>query len=147
MDAFWKTALSIAGIGAVVSFVIWSLYRQWLKLPIFQQLTKEQQFKLFRLFLIFTFLLALTGLVAYVYIKSNSASISSGDIPANVPLPVPTFTQRVETFNFSLGERGISVGYKVSALENKAVEPYNFRGFKPVKLYLENGTLFADVSI
>ena len=60
MQEFWQGALGIAGLGAVVSFVFWSLYRGWLKLPIFQQLTKEQLYKLFRIFLLLTFMLAIS---------------------------------------------------------------------------------------
>ena len=61
MQQFWLVALVIAGLGAVVSFVFWLLYRGWLKLPIFQRMTKEQQYKLFKLFLALTFLFAVLG--------------------------------------------------------------------------------------
>lgn len=63
----WKAAFAVAGLGAVAAFVIWSLYKQWLQLPIFQTLTKHHQYQLFRLFLILTFLFAIAGLVAFVF--------------------------------------------------------------------------------
>ena len=64
-----------------------------------------------------------------------------------VPLRQPRFAESVESFDFSLGEKGFSAGYKVTVLERGPVEPYEFRGFKPVKLYVEKGVLYADVSI
>jgi len=51
MERFWKAALGIAGIGAIGLFVFWSLYKQWLTLPIFPQLTQDQAFELLRYFL------------------------------------------------------------------------------------------------
>jgi hypothetical protein len=63
---FWKLALGIAGIGAVAAFVIWSLYKKWLSLPIFQRMEKRQQFIIFILFFTLTFLFAIGGLAAYV---------------------------------------------------------------------------------
>jgi hypothetical protein len=66
---------------------------------------------------------------------------------SRVPLRQPRFTVNVESFDFSLGEKGFSVGYEVAALEKKPAEPYNFNGFKPVKLYVGKGVLYADVSI
>lgn len=69
MYEFWKIAVGVAGLGAVVSFVVWSVYKQWLKLPIFQTVTKKQQFLLFRLLIIFTFLFGLAGLGTYAYLK------------------------------------------------------------------------------
>ena len=65
MTEFWKIALSISGAGGVAAFVLWSLYKQWLSLPIFQTLTKKQQFSLFRLFLILTFLFGITALIVF----------------------------------------------------------------------------------
>lgn len=62
-------------------------------------------------------------------------------------LEQPTFSEEVETFDFSLGEGGISVGYKISELKKTPKEPYNFKGYKPVYLYVANGRLYADVTI
>ncbi|MCP5135161.1 MAG: hypothetical protein H6976_16610 [Gammaproteobacteria bacterium] len=76
MEEFWKLSLSIAGLGAIASFVLLSLYKQWLKLDIFQKLTKSQQFILFIIFLFLTFLFALSTLGAYVYINVHEESKS-----------------------------------------------------------------------
>ena len=69
MQELWKLALGVAGLGGVACFVFWSLYKNWLKLPIFQQMTKEQQFSLFKLFMWLTFIFAALGLVSYVIIQ------------------------------------------------------------------------------
>lgn len=71
MDELWKAAIGIAGLGAVASFVVWSLYKKWLSLPIFQQMTKEQQYSIFRLFLILTFLFGIAALVVYAVTRSK----------------------------------------------------------------------------
>jgi len=74
------------------------------------------------------------------------------DINSNVntaPKPVlkkPIFSENIDTFTFSLGERGFSSGYSVEALKEPK-EPYNFGKYKPVKLYIKDGNLFADVKI
>ncbi len=65
MNELWKAAFTIAGIGAIGSFILWSLYSKWIKLPIWVSLTKHQQFVLFTLFLTFTFLFAIAGLITY----------------------------------------------------------------------------------
>lgn len=74
MEEFWKIALSVAGLGAIATFFIWSLYKSWLNLPIFQVLTKKQLFILFVIFLVLSFLFALSALGAYVYITVENGN-------------------------------------------------------------------------
>src|SRR5262249_7360626 len=74
MAEFWRIALGIAGLGAIASFVVWSLYREWLRLDIFQRMTKDQQFKLFIIFMVFTFLFGICGLIVYVITTINSSN-------------------------------------------------------------------------
>jgi hypothetical protein len=66
MDRFWRVALGIAGIGAIGFFVFWSLYRQWLTLPIFSILTQAQTFQLLVYFLWLTFGALVLAVTAYV---------------------------------------------------------------------------------
>jgi hypothetical protein len=68
------------------------------------------------------------------------------DVITNPELKKPTFSASVDKFLFSLGERGMSTGYSRDALKVPK-EPYNLGGYKPVKLYIKNGNLFADVHI
>lgn len=77
MDVFWKTAVSVVGVGAVTSFVMWSLYREWIRLDVWQRMTKRQQFLLFVLFLSFTFFFALAGLASFTFIQLNSPADTS----------------------------------------------------------------------
>lgn len=83
METFWKVAVTIAGIGGVGSFVIWSLYRQWLRLDIFQRMTTKQQFTIFVLFLSFTFLFGIAALAAYVVVNADEkpAPVKARDNP------------------------------------------------------------------
>ena len=55
-DRFWKAALAVGGLGTVGAFVFWSLYKNWLTLPIFAKLSQEQTFVTMLAFLAFTFL-------------------------------------------------------------------------------------------
>src|SRR5258706_10137803 len=73
MEQFWRLAVSAAGFGAVATFAMLSLYKGWLKLPVFQTATKKQQFTLLKLFLVLPFLFALAGLIAYVVTERRAA--------------------------------------------------------------------------
>lgn len=87
---FWEIAIGLAGIGAIGSFVLWSLYKNWLKLPIFVQLTKKQTFNLMFAFLAFTFLFALVTLFIFSNQQAHEVkqtkinSIKSGDQSNNI---------------------------------------------------------------
>jgi hypothetical protein len=63
-------------------------------------------------------------------------------------LEQPTFHEKVEkVVTFSLGERGMSSSYSLSDLEKKPREPFELRGYKPFRMYVENGKLYVDVSV
>lgn len=62
-------------------------------------------------------------------------------------LEEPTFREKVDKVTFSLGGGGVHVGYNFSVLEEGPKEPFDFGGFKPVRLYVENGKLYADVAV
>ncbi len=86
MNEFWRIALGIAGLGAIASFLIWSLYRQWLTLPIFQTMTKRQQFILFMTFFLLTFLFGLAALTTYVLTHQPSKSDLEGEVSYSIYL-------------------------------------------------------------
>jgi hypothetical protein len=65
MEKFWKAALAVAGLGAVGAFVFWSLYKQWLSLGIFANLTSQQTFIVMLVFLALTFVFAVTAFITY----------------------------------------------------------------------------------
>lgn len=62
-------------------------------------------------------------------------------------LEEPTFREKTEVVKFSLGGGGITVGYRPSDLETQPREPFDFAGFKPVRLYVKDGKLRADVTV
>lgn len=66
MEKFWKAALAVGGVAAIGAFVFWSLYKQWLSLPIFSQLNSGQTFAIMVLFLVLTFLSLVGFLFAYM---------------------------------------------------------------------------------
>lgn len=71
-----------------------------------------------------------------------------GDVKSKPELKEPMFSEDVEDFTFSLGERGISIGYSKKALEKKHINTgFVFNNYRPVELYIENGQLYADVKI
>lgn len=67
MEEVWKFAISISGIAGIAAFVFFGLYKEWLNLPAFADLTKKQRFDLFKIFLILTFIFALAGLSLSAY--------------------------------------------------------------------------------
>jgi hypothetical protein len=72
VEALWKLSVTIAGIGAIGSFVLWSLYKEWLRLKIFPVLTKQHSFRLMQLFLVLTFLAFFCALVGYIILERGS---------------------------------------------------------------------------
>lgn len=66
MNNFWKGALGVAGIGAIAFFTFLSLYKQWLTLKIFANLTSDQTFILMLVFLLLTFFALIAGVVAWL---------------------------------------------------------------------------------
>lgn len=76
MDVAWQVAFGVAGLGGIAAFVLWSLYRGWLKLPIFQTLSKDQLFRLLRLFLWLVFLFAVLGVGGWVYATHRSSDVA-----------------------------------------------------------------------
>lgn len=55
MELFWKAALAVGGLAAIGAFVLWSLFKSWLSLPIFSKQTKRQTFHLMIIFLSLAF--------------------------------------------------------------------------------------------
>lgn len=74
---YWQPLAALAGIGAIASLTFYSLYRDWLKLPIFQQLTKKQLFILFCIFLTFVFLFGIAGIVSYTIIETSESAAAN----------------------------------------------------------------------
>lgn len=74
MHEIWKIGFGVAGIGGIGAFVLYALYKDWLHLRAVAGLTREQRFKLFRLFLVFTFVFGLLTIGAYVFTKQTDVS-------------------------------------------------------------------------
>ena len=79
MQTFWKAALAVGGLCSVGAFVLWSLYKQWLTLPIFSRLSPQQTFTLMVIFLILTFIAFVLCFAGYIYSKRTTG----GSVPNN----------------------------------------------------------------
>ena len=66
MDKFWKAALAAGGVSAIGAFVFYSLYKDWLALPIFSKMTADQTFEIMKIFLYLTFGALLLFVGAYL---------------------------------------------------------------------------------
>ncbi|MBE7214705.1 hypothetical protein MK852_13625 [Shewanella benthica] len=82
MENFFKAALGIGGLGTVGAAVFFGLYKQWLTLGIFSQLSGDQTFSIMIIFLVLVFLCAivLIGAHALKGVKINSAKASNNSI-------------------------------------------------------------------
>ncbi len=87
MDSFWKAALAVGGVAAIGAFVLWSLYKDWLALPIFSKMTPEQTFQIMKMFLWFTFACFALSIASYAFMKKGGGdSVPSNGIKLNHPL-------------------------------------------------------------
>jgi hypothetical protein len=63
------------------------------------------------------------------------------------PKESTTFKEKIENVAVSFGGGGITSGISLAQLQSGTVEPFNLGGYKPIKVYLDNGRLFADVIV
>ncbi|MBT3059775.1 MAG: hypothetical protein KME44_13245 [Candidatus Thiodiazotropha sp. (ex Lucina pensylvanica)] len=71
IEKFWKPALAIGGVAAIGAFVFYSLYKQWLTLDIFSQLTPDHTFIIMIVFLVLVFIVAFTMLILWFLDKGR----------------------------------------------------------------------------
>ncbi len=71
LDGFWKATLAVGGFAAIGAFVFWSLYKDWLSLPIFSKMTPEQTFQIMKIFLWLVFAVFFISAVTYVFVKKD----------------------------------------------------------------------------
>lgn len=95
LNDLWQVAFGVAGIGAIASFVFWSIFKGWFSLAIFQTMTRVQQYQLFRLVFILTFLFGILGLGAYIYVQTLSSTSARKEYQAYVDEIHSTNRQRI----------------------------------------------------
>jgi hypothetical protein len=81
MKELWKIAIGLAGIASVGAYVFYALYKEWLHLKALANLPPGQRFKLFKLFLVLTFVFAIATLLLYAYTKKVEANVKLGSLP------------------------------------------------------------------
>ena len=81
-EKIWKLALTVGGLASVGAFVFWSLYKEWLSLPIFSALTSEQTYQLMLVFLWLTFgvFVILGGIYLYKSIHTKEPNTDTKHI-------------------------------------------------------------------
>jgi len=83
MEAIWQAAISLTGIAGVGAFVLYALYKDWMKLPAVSTLSRQQRFSLFKLFLVLTFLFAAATLALSAYrshLEKQAAQASATEL-------------------------------------------------------------------
>ena len=79
MEGFFKAALGIGGLAVVGAAIFFGLYKEWLTLDIFSQLSADQTFIIMLVFLGLVFLSLLVLVAAHILkgVKINSAKASN----------------------------------------------------------------------
>lgn len=79
MDKFFQAALGVGGLGTVGAAIFFGLYKQWLTLEIFSELTGDQTFTIMLVFLVLVFFCAIALIIAHVIkgLKVNTATASN----------------------------------------------------------------------
>ncbi len=81
ISKFWSTAVAVCGLSGVAAFVFWSLYKQWLTLPIFVELSQQQTFIVMLVFLGLTFAALLVMLFTYLRRPTEGTNKQIVDLP------------------------------------------------------------------
>ena len=66
MEKFWKAFFAAVGIGAIMSFVFYSLYKQWFTPPILERLSPHQAFVAMVIFLVLSVAALMAGVLAWM---------------------------------------------------------------------------------
>jgi hypothetical protein len=80
-------AAQIAGIGGIALGVLLLLFRDVIRKNIFPMLGQTQAYRLIKLIVLLTFVIAMLGLGAWVYVQTKSADDALADFPAQSPEP------------------------------------------------------------
>ncbi len=80
MEKFWKSALAVGGVSAIGAFIFLGLYKEWLKLTIFNELSGEQTYILMIIFLVLTF----CSLIAFIFAFIKSKQDPKPSIEQNI---------------------------------------------------------------
>jgi len=75
MERLWRAAFAVGGIAAVGAFVFWSLYKQWLALPIFEKLSQGQTFTVMLVFLALTFSALIAAFILHARGKAETDDV------------------------------------------------------------------------
>ena len=109
IEKFWKPALAIGGVATIGAFVFYGLYKNWLELEIFAQLTPKQTFTVMLVFLVLVFLVAVAMLIAWVVDRTRDRQAAT---EPSITFSVPSswsFEQAIKALNLVWGQ---ATGFK-----------------------------------
>ncbi|ALP53282.1 hypothetical protein Tel_09000 [Candidatus Tenderia electrophaga] len=75
-----KTFAQVAGLGGLALVLVLFVFRDVIRKDIFARLTKRQSYQLFRLIIIVTSLLSVTGMGAWVYVSQDPPKPTSSRV-------------------------------------------------------------------
>lgn len=133
MSNLWQAAISVAGFGSIAAFVFYSLYKEWLTLPIFSSLTSDQTFLLMRLFLIFVFVsFVFAAFIWYLDNNKISQKVNSSESISFCLPDVCTFSQAIHSIARSDDSVAELIGFTSDEL-NIQLQPQNLTTSSPEK--------------
>lgn len=71
-----KISGQIAGIGGIAISLVTLLYRDFIAKNVFSRLNEAQSYSLLKLFLVLSWSIAMTGIVAWVYVSVSPAPLN-----------------------------------------------------------------------
>lgn len=119
IEKLWKPALAIGGVAAIGAFVFYSLYKQWLTLDVFSQLTADHTFIIMIVFLVLVFIVAFTMLILWFLDKGRP---QEQEIEEGVSFSIPencSFEQAVRALASEDGSVVEFEGFSKSVLGTK----------------------------
>ena len=85
------------------------------------------------------------GYYYYVIKPVKQTQTEDANASAHPVLQRPTFQPRADRISIVAGT--VAVVYSVAALERRPETPFNFQDNRPVRVYVENKTLYVDASV
>ncbi len=81
MENFIEIAAKTAGIGGLAFGVLLIIFREVIRKNIFPSLAQIQAYKIIRLIIILTFLISISGIIAWVYVSNKRVNITTVEFP------------------------------------------------------------------
>jgi len=107
-----RAAGQVAGIGGLAIGALIIVFKEVIRKNIFPNLTKQNAYRLLRLIVVLVFFLAISGIVAWIYVNIASNSVSTSKEAETHPLtkpPLPDSNDKIEVLSNECGQQGYAV--------------------------------------